>query len=907
MADGSITISITGDAKDLEKELKKVNERIKQTGNESEKTGKQGSKLGGMISAGCKVAGAAIAAVGTATGGIAAAVYKVGSSFESEMSKVQAISGASGDEVQKLTDKAKEMGAKTKFSATESAQAMEYMAMAGWKTSDMLNGLDGIMNLAAASGEDLGTTSDIVTDALTAFGMVASDSGRFADVLAAASSNANTNVSMMGETFKYVAPVAGALGYSVEDTAVAIGLMANAGIKGSQAGTALRGMLTNLAKPSDTVAKYMDDLGISMTNSAGEVKPLNELLGDMREKFAELTEAQKAEYAAGIAGQEGMSGLLAIVDASDADFTKLTDSINNSNGAAQQMADTMNDNLQGAITILKSNLEGIGLKIYEAFGPAAKDAVQQISDVLSGDEMSGAIDRFAEALANAATAIGNFISGVLPSLITGLTWVLNHASEIAAGIAAIGSALAVIKIGSGIVKVIGIIKSIGSIAPVIGAAISAIGGPITLIIAAIAAVATGIAVLWNTNEGFRNAVTSIWSAITSAISSAVTGICNFFTQTIPSALNSLAAFFSGIWNGITNIVSSAWNTICNAVQVAIMLVAEIINAAIQIIAIPFQFIWQNCQTVIVSAWEAIQAVVSNALNAISGIISSVWSAVSAFLIPILEGIRSTFSNVWNSVSSIVSSVVNTISGVISGVFNAVKNTITNILNGINTTFSSIWNGIKSAVTTVVGNIKTAITKPIDQAKSTVTSTLDAIKKAFSDKMDAAREAVKTAIDKIKGFFNFSWKLPSLKLPHISISGGFSLNPPSVPHFSISWYKRAMGGAMLLDDATIFGMSGGRMLGGGESGHEYIVGQNLLKRDIKSSVSEALRNARLSLVIDTHTAAANASTAYTTNNVYSSGGKTSVTYNQTINSPKAMSRREVRRETKNVVKELKAYA
>jgi len=884
LADGSITISITGDAKDLEKELKKVNERIKQTGNESEKTGKQGSKLGGMISAGCKVAGAAIAAVGTATGGIAAAVYKVGSSFESEMSKVQAISGASGDEIQRLTDKAKEMGAKTKFSATESAQAMEYMAMAGWKTSDMLNGIDGIMNLAAASGEDLATTSDIVTDALTAFGMAASDSGRFADVLAAASSNANTNVSMMGETFKYVAPVAGALGYSVEDTAVAIGLMANAGIKSSQAGTSLRGMLTNLAKPSDTVAKYMDDLGISLTNAAGDVKPLNELLGDMREKFAGLTEAQKAEYAAGIAGQEGMSGLLAIVNASDADFTKLTDSINNSNGAAQQMADTMNDNLQGAITILKSNLEGIGLKIYESFGPAAKDAVQQISDVLSGDEMSGAIDSFAESLANAATAIGNFISGVLPSLITGLTWVLNHASEIAAGVAAIGSALAVIKIGSGIVKAIGVIKSLGSIAPVIGAAISALGGPVTLIIAAIAAVAAGIAVLWNTNEGFRNAVTGIWSAITSAISSAVTVICNFFTQTIPEALSTVG---TALLNLPTTISTALSNALTSVWEWAVQLGTSALQAGQQFLVsigtalanLPYTIgylLGYAIGTVITWGITLYMNAVQIGINFVNGVIT--------FFQTLPSRIATFLANAISRVSSWASSMA-------TKARQAGSQFLSNVVSFVTQLPGKIGSLLTSAISKVTQFASNLVSKGRDAASRFTSAVVDGIKSIPGKMLSIGSDIVRgiwSGISSAAGWLRD--KVSSFASGIVNgLKSSLKINSPS----------------KVIRDKIGKAIPEGLAVGIQKNTKPAVNAAIGMARKVVSGAS--LQNARLSLVADTRTAATNASTAYTTNNVYNGGGKTSVTYYQTINSPKAMSRREVRRETKNVVKELKAYA
>ena len=306
---------------------------------------------------------------------IGAAALKTTADFDAGMSEVKAISGATGTEFKQLETKAIQMGAKTKYSATEAASAFKYMAMAGWDTNDMLSGISGVMNLAAASGEDLATTSDIVTDALTAFGLSAKDSSHFADILAQASSRSNTNVGLMGETFKYVAPVAGALGYSAEDCAVAIGLMANSGIKASQAGTALRSLFTRLAKPTDTVAAAMEKYNITLTDANGNMKPLSTLMSEMRDRFSGLSEAQKANLAATLAGQEGMSGLLAIVNSSDDDFKNLTDSINNADGASERMAKTMQDKLKGSFTIFKSTVESAAISIGKKLTPEVRKFV----------------------------------------------------------------------------------------------------------------------------------------------------------------------------------------------------------------------------------------------------------------------------------------------------------------------------------------------------------------------------------------------------------------------------------------------------------------------------------------------------------------------------------------------------
>ena len=345
-----------------------------------------GIGFGAMAAIGSK----AVSVVGNGLKSLTTGAISAGTNFESAMSSVASISGATGNDLKELTSKAKQMGATTQFSATEAANAMEYMAMAGWKTKDMVSGIGGIMNLAAASGSDLARTSDIVTDALTAFGKSASDSGTFADVMAAASSNANTNVEMMGETFKYVGAAAGAMGYSIQDIALATGLMANSGIKGSEAGTALRSVITRMAKPTKESSAAMKKLGLSITDSKGRMKSFGTIMKDMRKGMKGMTEDQKASYAAMLGGQEAMSGVLAIANASEKDFNKLSKAIDNSKNAAQNMAKVKLDNLKGDVTILQSSMEGLGITIFDQVGGnlrglvgTATDAVGKINEKLS--------------------------------------------------------------------------------------------------------------------------------------------------------------------------------------------------------------------------------------------------------------------------------------------------------------------------------------------------------------------------------------------------------------------------------------------------------------------------------------------------------------------------------------------
>ena len=418
--------------------------------------------------------GAAAASAGI-TGALAASTA-AGASFESQMSTVQAISQASGTEMARLKALAKQMGIETKFSATEAGQGLEYMAMAGWEVDSMLAGLPGIMNLAAASGEELGQVSDIVTDSMTAFNLEASRSAEFADVLAQASARSNTDVATTGQTFKYVAPVAGALGFSIQDTATAIGLMANAGIKGEQAGTSLRAMFTRIVKPTAEVEAAMSRIGLTVSNSDGSMRSLDEILRDLRTGFAGLSESERASTAASLAGQEAMSGMLALINASGEDYEKLSDSIYHAKGAAEEMAGVRMDNLKGDVTLLKSSAEGAGIAIYEGLSEPLREGVQTGTEWLNS--FTESVEENLPTIRREVKSAGSVLMGFVEPVLDLGSWFLQHPEVIQGGLTGLVSTLLTFKAAKGItsaVKLFGSLSGMIKAWPVAAAGL-AIGG-----------------------------------------------------------------------------------------------------------------------------------------------------------------------------------------------------------------------------------------------------------------------------------------------------------------------------------------------------------------------------------------------------------------------------------------------
>lgn len=880
----------TEDWDKLQREIVETEQKLKSLTKEMENFGSVTAQK--VAAAGQKVsevgtkmesAGKSIMPVSTAVLGIGAAAVKTTADFDSQMSKVKAIAGdVSEDAIPEIIAKAKEMGlqfkegsnstetafnilrakaremgAETKFSASEAGSAFEYMAMAGWKTSDMLGGIEGIMHLAAASGEDLGRTSDIVTDALTAFNMTADQSGHFADILAAASSNANTNVSMMGETFKYIAPVAGSLGYSAEDTALAIGLIANSGIKASQAGTSLRRIISNLASPTDSVAYGMQKLGISMTDSTGKVKPLRELMDDLRQSFnngnmsqelfqkkleqinaslekgdLEISEyakehnkldeqlasgtisqedynaaieelefnlshgvisdtgtyemaindlavamwgaegAQKAELAAAIGGKNGMSALLAIVNASEEDYNKLAGAIDNCDGSAKKMADTMNDNLEGQLTILKSQLAELAISIGDIIMPVLREMVKGLQGIVDW------LNHLSPATKEIIVKIGAVVAAAGPLLIMG--------GKVAQGIGSIMQLAP--KLVTAFSKIPGILTTVGGAFKALWAFMLA--NPITIIIAAIAALVGGFIYLWNNCEEFREFWINLWENIKTAIETA----WNAITQFLSTTWTNISTAATNAWNAISQFFSTTWTNITNWFHTALNNISMALSTAWTNITTGIQTAWNAIAAFITTTWENIKQIFSNALAAVGAAVSTAWSNISANVTTAMGNIKSFIIGAWDNIkSSIASALSNIASGITNG-FNTAKNNVVNALNAIKSTASSIWDGIVNLV--------------------------------------------RGAVDRLKSLVSFKWELPKLKLPHFSISGSFSLNPPSVPSLSVDWYKKAMDNGMILDSPTIFGAMGGKLLGGGDAGAEAVVGVDSLRGMISDAVAAA---------------------------------------------------------------------
>ncbi len=523
------------------------------------------SKLSGIASSGLKGVTTVVAGAVTAIGGLGAAATTVGMSFEKSMSQVYATMGitveeiANGSkEVQMLEQAAKDMGATTQFSAGQAGEALNYLALAGYDAEKAVATLPTILNLAAAGGMELGEASDMVTDAMSALGDKAGTAESFVDKLAKTSQKSNTSVAQLGQAILTVGGTAKVLSGGVDEMNTVLGILADNGIKGAEGGTALRNMILSLTAPTDTAAEAIESLGLKVLDANGNMRPMNDIFNDLNGTLSTMTQGEQTQVLNKIFNKVDLKSVNALLANSGERFDELSGYIANCDGAAANMAETMNDNLQGKMTILGSTLEGLGIQIYERLeGPlktAADTAIESLGNIaesLSSGDLGGSIDKLAEAFGNMITKIAEGVETWLPRIITALTWLLDNSNTIATGIIAIGTAMLTLKVANAITAVVNAFKAwklanegVTASQWLLNAAMSA--NPIGLVIAAVAGLVAGIIYLWNTNEGFRNACISAWNAIKEVAISVWGGISDFFTVTIPNAWNSLVSWFKGI-------------------------------------------------------------------------------------------------------------------------------------------------------------------------------------------------------------------------------------------------------------------------------------------------------------------------------------------------------------------------
>ncbi|MDK3755970.1 phage tail tape measure protein [Staphylococcus pseudintermedius] len=668
--------------------------------------------------------------------GFGAAVKK-SIDFDDSMRKVKATSGATSGEFQQLRDKALEMGAKTKFSASQSAEALNYMALAGWDTKEMMTGIDGVMQLAAASGEDLGSVSDIVTDSLTAFGLKAKDSGHFADVLAQASSKANTDVRGLGEAFKYAAPVAGALGYTVEDTSIAIGLMSNAGIKGEKAGTALRTMFSNLAKPTKAMKNQMDELGISITDSQGNMLPMRDVMDQLRGKFKGLSKDQQASAAATIFGKEAMSGALAVINASDEDYKKLTKSIDNSAGASKRMADEMEGGIGGSIRRMKSAIESLAISIGDVLAPYIKKLAEFIADAAAKlNEMPKGTQKVVVGLGLIAAAIGPLLVtlGVMVSTIgasfkvlgplfkgigkltlltrgangqlklftlTQKIWngVVSASKAIADGyryaIARLSTSQTIAtlktKLSTAATKIWTATTKAAALATRgLGLAIRFMTGPIGLVITAVGLLVGGIIHLWRTNETFRNAVIKIWKSIQVG----VTSIIKLWWSFMKGYFKMWQFVIKTIFNSIKNFLFKNWDSIKNKTLGIVRLMVNGVRNHFVKMYNTISNIIQNLKKWLDKNWSKIRDSAIHYTKSLSNGVRNIFYKLYNYTINIFKNLRKNVVNNWKFMQGSVVKIASFLSKSVRRIFNNMANGLKSIIGRIKSHIGGMVSAIK---------------------------------------------------------------------------------------------------------------------------------------------------------------------------------------------------------------------
>lgn len=697
--------------------------------------------------------------VSTALAGVSVAGLKVATDFEKAMSGVQAITGATEEEFEKLREAAINLGATTSFSSGEVAEAMTEMAKAGWTTEQILEGMAGVLDATAASGESLGAVSTIVADAITGFGLSAKDSARVADLLTQAANSGTIGVTDLGESYKYIAPLAQSLGLSIEDVTTAIAAMSMSGIKGSQAGTSMRTMLANLVKPSDTVAAAMNDLGISVTNSDGSFKSLDDILSNLRGSFSTLTDDQKAYYATALAGKEGMSGLLSLMNMSQSEYDELSASMKNCSGIAGETAAIMQDNLQSKVEQLGGALESLAIKLADHVIPFLTKLVEKVTSVVDS------FTNLSPEVQKVILVIGGIVAAAGPVLIV-------------------------------VGKIISAVGTIMSIAPKIGTAITAVktafaalnttmlANPIFLIIAAVAALVAAFIYLWNNCDGFRQFWIDLWQKIKDIAVQVWEGLKTFFS----AAWEAIKKIFTGAFEVIKSLFTAYFNIYKTVVMTVLNAIKLVITTAWNVIKGIFTTVFNVIKTIVTTYFTVYKTIIVTVLNVIKTVVTNVWNAIKTVITTVLNAIKTVFTTIWNAIKTIITAVVSGIKALITGDFEGVKNAITTIMSTIQNTISTVWNTITSTISTVLGTIKTAISNVFNgvltSIKTAMTNVYTAVTGGFAKVKEhitglagqaltwgkdlvmglvngiksclgAVGDAVKSVADKIKSFLHFS--------------------------------------------------------------------------------------------------------------------------------------------------------
>ena len=759
---------------------------------------------------------------------------EVGKTFDSSMSNVAALSGATSKDLEMLRDTAKQFGSTTKFSASEAANALGYMALAGWDAQTSADALGGVLDLAAASGMDLASASDMVTDYMSAFNMEAKDSTYFADLLAYAQANANTTVQGLGDAFKNSAANMNAAGQDIETTTSLLAMMANQGLKGSEAGTALTAVMRDMTAKMEDGAIKIGETSVQVTDANGNYRDMTDILMDVEAATKGMGDAEKAAALSSTFTSDSIKGLNLILNAGVSEAAKFEEELRNSSGTAKETAKIMNDNLGGDLTNLNSKLKGVQIAIYEKFEPALRSGVDALSKLL--DVVQFVVDHSTEFIA----AIAAMAAGI-------------------AAYVAYTTALKVMKDGWMALTVVE--KGAAAAQAVLNAVMSA--NPIGVVIALIAGLVAAFVVLWNKSEGFREFWIGLWDKIKEAAGSAwewiktnVMKIVDGFTDALKTAFNKIKSTVTSVWNTIKTITSKVWDGIKTAIMTVLKVLVTLITGYLEIYLTIIKTTFNAIKTVVTTIWNGIKAITSTVWNAIKTAITTVVNAIKTSVSNTFNAVKTVVTTVWNAIKSKTSEVWNAIKSKISDVVSGIKTSVSNTFNSVKSTVSSIWNSIKSTTSSVWNGIKTAITKPIEDAKT----------------------AVKKVIDAIKGFFNFKFSWPKIPLPHFKITpSGWKIGDllkGKIPSLGIDWYKT---GGVFTKPTVLTGL--------GENGAEAIVPLEKNTQWIRATA----KNLKESLARE---------------GILSGGGSKETIVNNNYNfvqnntSPKALSRLDIYRQTKN---------